>query len=561
MHSLPATTSSEQTFQTIKSWIGECLIAHEDCARPYNSQSELNKILAGIRFLHIRGSCVVLVENVQPLHYAALSHCWGSGTTIVKTLESNISDHKGTGLVISYLPKTFRDAVQICQRLDIDYVWIDSLCIIQDDPSNWRTQASRMEDVYANSYVTLAASKAKDPSEGMFSDCHWAFRGCQLPGYPGLMIRQIVSPPGTEFRDKGYARDGDWPLYSRGWIYQELTISPRVVHFGLQEVMWNCASRRRGQSHTNKFYDMIATSVSLKRFHPDFIQQQWYLTIEAYSWRALTFHKDRLPAIAALAKRRQTLCRNGRYLAGLWEETLLSDLLWECRLSKVHGGSSDRVSPESDNMPSWSWAKLQRGVRWSSVVFAPPLNSVEILDVNYETKGPAVSGDIQNAFITLRAPLIRLVTLSHRHQALAERRSRHSNDARNTVIQSGDLTQLKTELRLVLIEWRWDHDMSFVVATADARRGEVYGVPLLAQKIKEASDFVPLQLLLMVRKTKEPGRYRRVGVARVTVADSPFLQDSATPSRGPDWGALKVQQQDRLNHWLEQRDTEVITLI
>ena len=560
MDSLPATTSSEQTFRTIKSWIGECLTDHADCARIYSSQPDTTESLAGIRFLHTRGSSVFLVENVQPVCYAALSHCWGSGTTIVKTLRSNISDHQKTGIPIRNLPRSFCDAVQVCQRLDIEFLWIDSLCIIQDDAGDWRTQASRMEGVYANSYITLAASKAKDPSEGMFSDCHWTFRGCQLPGYPGLIIRRVVSPPGTEFRDKGYAQDEDWPLYSRGWVYQELTISPRVVHFGLQEVMWNCASRRRGQSRTNKFYDMVATSVSLKRFHSDFIQQQWYSTIEAYSWRALTYHKDRLPAIAAMAKRREMLCRNDRYLAGLWQETLLSDLLWECRPPKAHCGSSDKVPPEKDNMPSWTWAKLQRGVKWSIVVHAPPLKSVEILDVHHETKGPAVSGEIQNAFITLRAPLIRLDTLPH-YPALAEHRPRHSNDTRNTVVQGDELTQLKTELRLVLIEWRWDHDMSFVVATTDARQGEVYGVPLLAQENEEASNFVPLQLLLMVRKTKEPGRYRRVGVARVTVADSPFFRDSATLWRGPNWELVKVQQQERVTHWLEQRDTEVITLI
>jgi len=213
-------------------------------------------------------------------------------------------------------------------------------------------------------------------------------------------------------------------------------------------------------------------------------------------------------------------------------------------------------------MPSWSWAKLQVGVRWSSVVLAPPLKSVQILDVHHETKGPTVTGDIQNAFITLRAPLIRLDTLPHRHQALAELHPRHSNDARDTAVPSDELTHLKTELRLVLVERRWDHDMRFVVATADVRKGEVYGVPLLGQKVEEFASPIPLQLLLMVRKTEEHGSYRRVGVARVTVADSPFLQYSTTlRHKGPEWKVIRAKHQERLNRWLEQKDTEVITLI
>lgn len=160
--SLPASTLSTQTFHTIQNWMNECLTAHSKCTKPSSPQPEMDKHLIGIRFLQIRKPSVFLVEDVRPIRCAALSHCWGSGDSILRTTVLNITRRR-KGILQSELPQSFHEAVQICQRLDIEYLWIDSLCIIQDDVRDWNAEAFRMADVYGNAYVMIAASKAKNP--------------------------------------------------------------------------------------------------------------------------------------------------------------------------------------------------------------------------------------------------------------------------------------------------------------------------------------------------------------------------------------------------------------
>jgi len=190
---LPSQTSSTETFDKISDWLDECHLTHAECPSPYVKPAE--DILKGLRFLRILESSVMLVENDHPDRYNALSHCWGSGEYIIRTVRDNIVEHRKNGIPLSDLPRTFQDAVKICRRLGVDYLWLDSLCIIQNDSQDWHDQASRMASVYENSFITIAASKAHDPSEGCFSDTHWSFRGKPLPCYPGMLIRRVSSPP------------------------------------------------------------------------------------------------------------------------------------------------------------------------------------------------------------------------------------------------------------------------------------------------------------------------------------------------------------------------------
>lgn len=105
----------------------ECLSNHIHCARPLSDS--LREFSHGIRFLEVRESSVRLCENVQPGRYACLSHCWGSGKNIIKTTGEKYKEHAEQGIEFDVLPRTFQDAVRICQKLGIRYIWIDSVCI------------------------------------------------------------------------------------------------------------------------------------------------------------------------------------------------------------------------------------------------------------------------------------------------------------------------------------------------------------------------------------------------------------------------------------------------
>jgi hypothetical protein len=189
---IPSHTSSETTFRTISGWFEKCHLTQLECPSPYVKPA--GELLKGLRFLQILESSIMLVENIQPDRYNALSHCWGSGQPIIRTVKDNIAELRKNGIALGDLPRTFQDAVEICRRLGVKYVWIDSLCIIQNDSQDWHNQAPRMASVYKNSFITIAASKAHDPSEGCFSDTHWSFRSKPLPGYSGILIRRVSSP-------------------------------------------------------------------------------------------------------------------------------------------------------------------------------------------------------------------------------------------------------------------------------------------------------------------------------------------------------------------------------
>src|ERR1700693_1209399 len=101
--------------------------------------------------------------------YITLSYVWGGPGRIPKTTFSNIAERKG-GILVSSLPKTFQDVIIITRKLNVPYVWIDALCIIQDDEKDWARQAGQMSRIYQFSLFTVAATGAEDTSRGCFLD-------------------------------------------------------------------------------------------------------------------------------------------------------------------------------------------------------------------------------------------------------------------------------------------------------------------------------------------------------------------------------------------------------
>src|SRR5207248_1550342 len=104
----------------------------------------------------------------------------------------------------------------------------------------------------------------------------------------------------------------------------------------------------------------------------------WYRTVQEYSRLKLTFEKDKMPALAALTQRMESMRVGDRFLAGLWEKTLLLDLLWMVWPSPKRGRPSIRRAP------TWSWASVQSQVMWDSTLKST-LSSVQLIDIRYIT--------------------------------------------------------------------------------------------------------------------------------------------------------------------------------
>ena len=158
------------------------------------------------------------------------------------TTRETLADNK-QDIPWNSIPKTHQDAIKFSLKLNIKYIWIDSICIVQDDEADWEIESSKMADVYQHSYLTLAATSSSGDSKGCYPDI-------EGPSYES----EIDVPEGATGISKVFIRRPlkhwnnlpatmmakDFPLLSRGWVFQEKLLSPRILHFCSTELVWEC---------------------------------------------------------------------------------------------------------------------------------------------------------------------------------------------------------------------------------------------------------------------------------------------------------------------------------
>ncbi|KAL4897583.1 heterokaryon incompatibility protein-domain-containing protein [Aspergillus ambiguus] len=256
-------------------------------------------------------SWIRLVEPVNTRSpYITLSHRWGDMTNIVMTTTSTIHEFRN-GINMNMLPKVFGDAVFTCRRLRVRYLWIDTLCIIQDDKLDWERESARMADIYANSYLTIAASSSPHTC---FPDFETRLDEVHVPpaaisiGLPSIanaapMLDTRGNPSGhmwlrrkrfVAFRMQGDHDDDSWlyihvgwtpsstrkdprpyfiggfgrrfdpldneQLNSRGWTLQERLLSSRTIHYATDQMYWEC--EKTFVSEDGSFFDPTIFSLN-----------------------------------------------------------------------------------------------------------------------------------------------------------------------------------------------------------------------------------------------------------------------------------------------------------
>jgi hypothetical protein len=263
-------------------------------------------------------------ERQGPANYLALSHIWGK-SQFTKLTASNFQDLQES-ISPSDLSQTFHDAIIVARRLGVRYLWIDSLCIVQDSPEDWQIESSMMNLVYKNSLCTLAASEATEPHHGLFKNRDTS----------SLSPFKIFFTP--EDQSKSYYCFYDWwpdvcdtkPLSQRGWVVQERLLSPRTIHFATP-VFWECRELiacetypngldRRRMTATEKIWSTIPIA-------PQHTLKWWNDVVNTFQTGALTRPEDKLVAISGVAKALQPVFQD-EYLAGIWRKQLLPGLLW-----------------------------------------------------------------------------------------------------------------------------------------------------------------------------------------------------------------------------------------
>ena len=203
-----------------------------------------------------------------------LSHCWGDDTSLlIKTLKDNIEDWKRR-IPLAMLPQTFVDAVRITRDLKIRYLWVDSLCIIQDDPQDWERESAEMASIYKNSYLTIAATASKDSSEGCFRS-RKPFSVLLKPGVERTKpdpSQILLVYPDSENTIYQYMLEA--PLHARGWAFQEMFLSPRTLHFCEDQLFWQCLEQTATEDglidfgsysrHYNKISSVLEGTLGMK---------------------------------------------------------------------------------------------------------------------------------------------------------------------------------------------------------------------------------------------------------------------------------------------------------
>jgi hypothetical protein len=244
------------------------------------------------------------------------------------------------------LPKTFADAIEITRKLGVDYIWIDSLCIVQDDEDDWRRETALMEHVYGGSYLNIAAASATSvhggcwvEGEGMQS----AFRTKVKVG-DGELVREI--------RDDGCYDHAVWEshLATRAWALQEKLLPPRTIHLGDRGAFWECRHTIANEYLPDGFTKRLGSGLLRTMARTEHLQSWWAEVVRLFTSADLTFARDKLPALSGIAKRIHGQ-KGGQYLAGLWrDERIEAQLCWRV--------TSPRIRPTEWRAPSWSWASV-----------------------------------------------------------------------------------------------------------------------------------------------------------------------------------------------------------
>ena len=272
------------------------------------------------------------------------------------------------GIPFARLPPTFADAIQLTDALGLSYLWIDSLCIMQDDPLDWEAESTAMCNVYRGSTINIAASASVDCKGGLFRQRNLlSVTPCvmrTISGDHALVCGNLESGP--------VARE---PLSRRAWAVQERLLAPRTVQFTAKSVYFECHSRTISEIdsfssygidklHYNQVNNWDADGVfvgSNGRPNLDLWIRRWQKVVEIYTDAQLTHESDKLIAIAGLAKFFQDLWPDPAltYLAGLWNFDLGYWLLWRITSSTRHW-----ENPKTSCAPSWSWASVKGTIKW-----------------------------------------------------------------------------------------------------------------------------------------------------------------------------------------------------
>ncbi|KAL2062919.1 hypothetical protein VTL71DRAFT_5991 [Oculimacula yallundae] len=484
-----------------KSWISTCAASHASCRIPRSRQLPTRLLSIGGNTVYI---CLTSELDGYPA-YATLSHCWG--TRAFRTLTRDNFEDFQQAVPSEALSNTFRDAIRVARDVDIQYLWIDSLCIIQDDEADWARESAMMSSVYGCSTVNIAASAAQDGSYGCYLERDKQ-RGSRVRTTLGI----LDCVPGFK---SYHASLYQTAVSFRGWILQERILPIRTLHFTSSEVFWECNNGLASE----KFPQRIPAGYKFAHWTRSSLDNDagWMNIVRRYSKCKITQSKDKLVAISGLARIVQEAIKD-EYKAGFWMSNLLRQLCWFSRAR-----NRSRISPYV--APTWSWASVDGEIEWSSYSSTTTPSTVlpEILALS-------IISNTDNSFGQISAASLQL-SCSYFISVQLQGYSRDAKNLRDVKLPSGESLPIRLWLD--------------TISSKDELH--LYLLPIIRSDTANLSASILSWIsgLILVRiGADEDEKYKRVGMFEVNESENKFTDYQerllGPKSQGEGWEPDKI---------------------
>jgi hypothetical protein len=334
--------------------LGECRSKHERCYMTRRERLPSRVIYVGsLRYPEAKLHCAQPGETDC---YLALSYCWGGDQQLKATTET--LDALIVCIAEGNLPRTIQDAIHCTRQLGFKFLWIDALCILQDDIDDKAKEIARMASIYKNATITIAASMAMRAADGFLGhsriyESPYQFEFLMSGGRTGKVFLAKEYTPSHQ-------------LDTRGWALQEFLLSPRMLMYSEYEVLWQCHTAPLQSvvgtgleylqpleglpfgisAHAPEVGSSVFGSIAEERLYV------WMTVVQQYTDRAMSDMDDRAGAIEGVATELAYLWGD-RYTFGLWVGMIIQLLAWK---------PQTRQRTRSSRAPSWSWICLDGGI-------------------------------------------------------------------------------------------------------------------------------------------------------------------------------------------------------
>lgn len=432
----------------VKQCLADCLVQHnKTCNRvmwpskEYEASNTNNivhgdhgLVVAPTRLVYVGsrnpGDTAKIVDGRECLHkggHLVLSYCWGATPKDAPwLLRKSTMQRFAAEIPLNDLPQTLHDAIMWARKLGEHYIWIDSMCIIQDDKDDWQREASRMASIYGSATMTIVA--ASSSVFGGMTDRQNPLRSsvASLELSDGTLKRTVYLVPNGQ-------RPSQVPLSPtdlRAWCYQEDLLSSRLVKLSQTQILWQCM----GDHHNPRITAARAQGLEELRKQPLYRwYTHWYQYIEHYTNKGLTYPADKLVAFYGIANAKS----DPGYFAGCMKTDPWASLLWCRDENQIRRRPGQRYAEYV--APSWSWAGIDapvlfyeaHGRQFRSDKMEPTQYDPELLSADAQAASHFDTGAVKGGSVELLAHISLAVTVSVEPFIFNTRQDAHTYGRRN----------------------------------------------------------------------------------------------------------------------------------